>query len=82
MRVSLKAKELANRSLVRPKLEYDCNAWDLYAKQRTDQIEMIQRRAAHYSRFNHVTHIIEHLGWVLSSPKETWFCLINIHYDV
>lgn len=63
-----KVKDTAYRTLVRPKLEYPCCAWNPFTKQNITQIEMVQRRAARfvlndYSRFSHVTPMIEHLGW-------------------
>ena len=49
-----------------------------YAKQSIDQIEMVQRRAARfvcndYSRFSHVTHMIEHLGWDSLEHRRLFF---------
>jgi hypothetical protein len=43
---SIKTKELAYKTYVRPKVEYCSVVWDPWQKQQINQIEMIQRRAA------------------------------------
>jgi hypothetical protein len=46
---SIKTKELAYKTYVRPKVEYCSVVWDPWQKQQINKIEMIQRRAARYT---------------------------------
>jgi hypothetical protein len=39
---STKVKEQANKSLVRPSLEYACSVWDPYTKENITQLERVQ----------------------------------------
>ena len=55
-------------TLVRPQLEYAAAVWDPYTEQNQDKLEMVQRRAARYvfndySRYSHVTPMLQQLGW-------------------
>ena len=54
--------------LVRPKLEYARSVWNPHTKCNVDKIQMVQRRAARfvchdYSRYSHVSTMINALGW-------------------
>ena len=65
---SLRLKQQAYISLVRPQLEYASPAWDPYNKDIIHQIEMVQRRAARYvtnkyDRRSSVTDILNNLRW-------------------
>ena len=73
-----KVKDMAYCTLVRPKLEYACCVWNPFTKQNITQIEMVQGRAARfvlndYSRFSHVTPMIEHLGWDFLEDRRLLF---------
>jgi hypothetical protein len=65
---SIKTKELAYKTYVRPKVEYCSVVWDPWQKQQINKIEMIQRRAARYtlnqySYQSSVSAMLQHLCW-------------------
>ena len=61
-------KSQAYTTLVRPQLEYAAAVWDPYTKEKQEQLEMVQRRAAryvcnNYSREASVTEMLQGLRW-------------------
>ena len=63
-----KGRETANNTLVRPQLEYSAPIWDPYTREKTLQLEKIQRRAARWTTSNYatrssVTAMLNQLGW-------------------
>ena len=55
-------------TLVRPQLEYAAPIWDPYTKEKTLQLEKIQRRAARWTTSNYdyrssVTSMLDQLSW-------------------
>jgi hypothetical protein len=72
---SIKTKELAYKTYVRPKVEYCSVVWDSWQKQQINKIEMIQRRAARYtlnqySYHSSVSAMLQHLCAGLPYNKE------------
>ena len=65
---SVKAKEQAYLTYVRPILEYSCTVWHPYRIYQQRQLEMVQRRAARFvcNRYRHtssVTNMMAGLDW-------------------
>ena len=63
-----KVRETAYNTLVRPQLEYAAPIWDPYTKEKTLQLEKIQRRAARWTTSNYdyrssVTSMLDQLNW-------------------
>ena len=61
-------RETAYNTLVRPQLEYAAPIWDPYTKEKTNQLEKIQRRAARWTTSNYdyrssVTAMLDQPGW-------------------
>ena len=69
-------RETAYNTLVRPQLEYAAPIWDPYTKEKTLQLEKIQRRAAHYTTSNYnyrssVTSMLDQLSWRTLEQRQT-----------
>ena len=61
-------KETAYKTLVRPKLQYVCSAWDRHHQKDKAALERIQRKAARfvtgsYDRTTSVTEMLQDLQW-------------------
>ena len=61
-------REMAYKTLVRPLVEYSSSVWSPYTKSKITRLEMVQRRAAHwtlseYSPYASVTQMLQSMGW-------------------
>lgn len=58
-------KVQAYKSLIWPRLEYTCFAWDAHKKGGIEQLEMVQRSAAMFVTNRRAKHInmLKHLKW-------------------
>ena len=61
-------KETTYKTLVRPKLQYACSAWDPHHQKDKAALERIQRKAArfvtgNYDRTTSVTEMLQDLQW-------------------
>ena len=75
-----KVKEIADKTLVRPQMEYCSSVWDPYEKGDVATLEKVQRRAAHfvkgdYKRESSVTQILCDLGWQSLEAHRAVTCL-------
>ena len=65
---SIKIKDTAYKTLIRPTVEYCSSVWDPITAKNTYQVEMVQRRAARwvlrrYNREDSVTDMLRVLNW-------------------
>ena len=73
---SIKIKQQAYYTYVRPIVEYSCTVWDPYRAYQIDQIEMVQRRAARfacnrYRKTSSVDSMLEVLEWKSLQERRT-----------
>ena len=67
-------KNMAYKSILRPKMEYAAPIWDPYTKDNIQLLEAVQRRAARfvcnkYSRHESVTSMLQDLDWPLLEQR-------------
>ena len=79
-------KEIAYTTLVRPKLEYGCEAWDPHFKKDISSLERVQRKAARFCLNNYqstdsVTGMLRDLGWFSLETRRT-IARLNLMYKV
>ena len=75
-----KVRETAYNTFVRPQLEYAAHIWDPYTKEKTLQLEKIQRRAARWNSSNYdyrssVTAMLGQLNWRSLEQRRAEACL-------
>ena len=79
-------KETAYTTLVRPKLEYGCEAWDPHFKKDISSLERGQRKAARFCSNNYqptdsVTGMLRDLGWFSPETRRT-IARLNLMYKI
>ena len=80
---STNVRDLASKTLARPKLEYASVAWSSWQSYLmiTDAIEKVQRQAARYQSDSSVTTMIHNLNWKSLEMRRTsqfiYVCSIN-----
>ena len=79
-------KGIAYTTLVRPKLEYGCEAWDPHFKKDISSLERVQRKAARFCLNNYqptdsVTGMLRDLGWFSLETRRT-IARSNLMYKV
>ena len=77
-------KNMAYKSILRPKMEYAAPIWDPYTKDNIQLLEGVQRRAARfvcskYSRHESVTSMLHDLGWPLLEQRRAESRLTLFH---
>ena len=77
-------KNMAYKSILRPKMEYAAPIWDLYTKDNIQLLEAVQRRAARfvcnkYSRYESVTSMLQDLEWPLLEQRRAESRLTLFH---
>ena len=83
---SRSVKETAYTTLVRPKLEYGCEAWDPHFKKGISSLERVQRKAARFCLNNYqptasVTVMLSDLGWSSLETRRT-IARLNLMYKI
>ncbi len=77
-------KEIAYKTLLRPKLEYATTVWDPYTKENIGKIERVQRRSArfvcnNYGRTSSVSEMLTSLEWPLLEQRRAEARLSMFH---
>ena len=74
-------RETAYNTLVRPQLEYPAPIWDPYTKEKTLQLEKVQRRAARWTTSDYdyrssITAMLDKISWrSLEQTSDALLCL-------
>ena len=79
-----KVKETAYTTIVRPKLEYACEAWDPHLQKDIASLERVQRKAARFCSNNYhptasVTEMLSELGWSTLELRRTMSRLVLLY---
>ena len=77
-------KNMAYKSILRPKMKYAAPIWDPYTKDNIQLLEAVQRRAArfvcnNYSRHESVTSMLQDLDWPLLEQRRAESRLTLFH---